>query len=67
MSNMTKSGDQLYRSVELMKVKDNSYIWGNQYKRKISEIFAVQEEISSAIIYNLRLKKAMESFFIKLN
>ncbi|MFB0566278.1 MAG: protein kinase [Candidatus Aminicenantaceae bacterium] len=55
VSQMNRHGDELILSVELMKVQDNSRIWGNRYRRKISEIFVVQEEITNSITENLRL------------
>jgi serine/threonine-protein kinase len=55
MSQMIQRGDELSISVELMKVQDNSHIWGNKYNQKISEIIAVQEEISSSIVNSLQL------------
>lgn len=53
---MSQRGDELSVRVELMKVKDNSHIWGNNYKRNISEIFALQEDITNSITDNLWLK-----------
>ncbi|KPJ70282.1 hypothetical protein AMJ44_00120 [candidate division WOR-1 bacterium DG_54_3] len=55
ISKMSHRGDDLSISVELVNTIDSSRIWGNQYKRKISEIFDVQDEISNAITDNLRL------------
>ena len=53
---ITQRGDDLSISVELMDTRDKSHIWGQQYNRKISDLLAVQEEISSNISENLRLK-----------
>ncbi|HEV7510095.1 MAG TPA: protein kinase [Candidatus Acidoferrum sp.] len=53
---ITQRGDDLSISVELMDTRDKSHIWGQQYNRKISGLLAVQEEISSDISENLRLK-----------
>jgi tetratricopeptide (TPR) repeat protein len=39
-----------------MRVRDNSRVWGAQYKQTAAEIFVVQDEISNEIIQNLRLK-----------
>jgi serine/threonine protein kinase/lipoprotein NlpI len=55
ISKMSHRGDDLSISVELVNTIDSSRMWGNQYKRKISEIFDVQDEISNAITDNLRL------------
>ncbi len=56
MSRMRRRGEDLSISVELISTRDNSLIWGNQYRSKIEDIFDVQEEISNSIIDNLRLK-----------
>src|SRR4030043_1339906 len=56
ISKINQLEDELSIRVELVRTGDNSRIWGNQYKRRVSEIFNVQEEISSAIAENLRLK-----------
>jgi serine/threonine protein kinase/tetratricopeptide (TPR) repeat protein len=53
---ITQRGDKLSISVELMDTRDKSHIWGEQYIRKISDLLAVQEEISSDISNKLRLK-----------
>ncbi len=56
MSRMRRRGDELSISVELVNTRDNSLIWGNQYRSRIEDIFDVQEEISNSIIDNLRLR-----------
>jgi serine/threonine protein kinase/Tfp pilus assembly protein PilF len=60
ISQMSRHGDELSISVELMKVQDRSHIWGKQYTNKISEIFDVQEEITNSIVDNLRLRLSAE-------
>jgi len=61
VSRMSRRGDELSISVELVKVEDNTRIWGDQYyTSKISEIFAIQEEISNSISDNLRLRPTGE-------
>ena len=41
---------------ELVDVSDGAQLWGEQYNRKLSDIFALQEEISQEILEKLRLK-----------
>jgi TolB-like protein/Tfp pilus assembly protein PilF len=41
---------------ELVDVTDGSQLWGEKYNRKLSDIFALQEEISNEISEKLRLK-----------
>jgi eukaryotic-like serine/threonine-protein kinase len=49
-------GETLLISTELVDVMDGSQLWGEQYSRRLADIFAVQEEISSVISDKLRLK-----------
>ncbi len=49
-------GDGLSISVELINADDNSQIWGQQYNRKLADVFAVQEEIAKEISDKLSLK-----------
>src|SRR2546430_15148171 len=53
---MTQRGDGLSISVELINARDKSQIWGQQYNRKLADVFAVQEEIAKEISEKLRLK-----------
>jgi tetratricopeptide (TPR) repeat protein len=53
---MRQRGDGLSISVELINAQDNSEIWGQQYNRKLADVFAVQEEIAKEISEKLRLK-----------
>jgi adenylate cyclase len=53
---MTQRVDGLSISVELINAQDNSEIWGQQYNRKLADVFAVQEEIAEEISEKLRLK-----------
>ena len=53
---MTQRGDGLSINVELINAQDNSQIWGQQYNRKLADVFAVQEEIAKEISEKLRLK-----------
>jgi adenylate cyclase len=49
-------GDSLSISVELINAQDNSQMWGQQYNRKLADVFAVQEEIAKEVSEKLRLK-----------
>jgi TolB-like protein/thioredoxin-like negative regulator of GroEL len=48
--------DLLSVSVELIDARDNSHIWGEQYNRKIKDIFAMHETISREIAEQLHLR-----------
>jgi TolB-like protein/tetratricopeptide (TPR) repeat protein len=51
-----QSGDLLILNVELIDVEDGSLLWGEQYRRRFSDIFSVQEEIAIEIFSKLRVK-----------
>ena len=53
-------GDHLIIKTELVDVADGSQLWGEQYHRRLSDIFAVQEEIAQEISEKLRLKLSGE-------
>jgi serine/threonine protein kinase/Tfp pilus assembly protein PilF len=49
-------GDSLAVSAELIDAADNSHIWGQQFNRKSSDIFTLQDKIARAITKALRLR-----------
>ncbi len=53
---VTQLGDGLSINVELINAQDNRSIWGQQYNRKLADVFAVQEEIAKEISEKLRVK-----------
>jgi serine/threonine-protein kinase len=53
---VAQRGDGLSINVELINAQDNSQIWGQQYNRKLADVFAVQEEMAKEISGKLRLK-----------
>ena len=53
---VTQHGDGLSINVELINAQENSQIWGQQYNRKLADVFAVQEEIAQEISEKLRLR-----------
>ena len=53
---VVQQGNNLTVNVDLMNVADGTQLWGEKYDRKLSDIFAVQEEIARQISDKLRLK-----------
>jgi eukaryotic-like serine/threonine-protein kinase len=49
-------GDLLIIKAELVDAEDGAHLWGEQYNRKLSDIFTIEEEISREISDKLRLK-----------
>lgn len=58
---ITQRGDSLTISVELVDVRNNKSLWGEQYERKMSELLQTQREIAAEITNNLKLKLSGES------
>ncbi len=48
--------DLLIIKAELVDANDGSHLWGEQYNRKLSDVFTIEEEISREISDKLRLK-----------
>lgn len=53
---VAQRGEGLIINIELVDARDNSLIWGQQYNRKLTDVFAVQEEIAKEVSEKLRLK-----------
>jgi TolB-like protein/pimeloyl-ACP methyl ester carboxylesterase/Tfp pilus assembly protein PilF/predicted Ser/Thr protein kinase len=49
-------GEKLIVAAELVDASDGSQLWGEQYRRMMADIFALQEEISQQISGTLQLK-----------
>jgi serine/threonine protein kinase/tetratricopeptide (TPR) repeat protein len=58
ISRLYKRGDELTISVELINGRDETRIWGNQYKRPVSQLTALRKDISGSITENLHLRRA---------
>lgn len=53
---LAQIGDNLTISVELVDVRNNKLLWGEQYDRKMSDLLATQREIATTITQKLELK-----------
>jgi TolB-like protein/tetratricopeptide (TPR) repeat protein len=51
-----KSGTRLRITAQLINVADDSHIWSERYDREMTDVFAIQDEISHAIVETLKLK-----------
>jgi serine/threonine protein kinase/tetratricopeptide (TPR) repeat protein len=56
-----RRGDELNVQLDLIDVEKQSQIWGNQYRRNISDVLALQDEIVNEITSRLRLTLATET------
>src|SRR6185295_8506004 len=53
---VSRHGETLQISVELMDARDRRHVWGETYNRSGRDLMAVQQEIAREISRNLRLK-----------
>jgi TolB-like protein/Flp pilus assembly protein TadD len=51
-----KAGDHLRITIQLISTSDGSYLWSEIYDRELKDVFAIQEEISQAIVSRLKLQ-----------
>jgi TolB-like protein/Flp pilus assembly protein TadD len=56
VGSVLQQSERLIISVELVRTSDGVQLWGEQYNRPPSDIFAVQEEIAKELTGKLRLK-----------
>jgi len=51
-----KAGNQLRISAQLIKVDDDTHLWSETYDRELKNVFSIQDEISQAVVQNLKVK-----------
>jgi serine/threonine-protein kinase len=51
-----KSGDRVRISAQLINAADGYHVWSEQYDRRLVDLFAIQDEISVAILEKLTVK-----------
>jgi len=56
-----RSGNRIRVTAQLIKATDRSHLWSERYDRELRDIFAVQDEISTAIAKALRVKLSREA------
>jgi serine/threonine-protein kinase len=52
---LQKSGNRIRITAQLINVVDESLLWSEQYNRELDDVFTIQDEITLAIVDNLRL------------
>jgi serine/threonine-protein kinase len=53
---IVQRGDKLTISIELVDVRNDKLLWGEQYDRKMSDLLLTQREIAAAVAQKLQLK-----------
>ncbi len=51
-----KAGDQIRITTQLINAADGYHLWSETYDRKLTDVFAVQDEIARAVVGALKLK-----------
>jgi tetratricopeptide (TPR) repeat protein len=51
-----KAGSQIRITAQLIDVADGYHLWSERYDRELEDVFTIQDEISMAIVDNLRVK-----------
>jgi serine/threonine-protein kinase len=53
-----KEGDSLRITAQLISTSDGYHLWSETYDREMTQVFAIQEDISRAIVETLKLRAA---------
>lgn len=51
-----RDGSHLRINAQLVRTRDDVPLWADEFDRQLSDVFAIQDEISRGIVNNLRLK-----------
>ncbi|MEN8193822.1 MAG: hypothetical protein ABFS12_13450 [Bacteroidota bacterium] len=51
-----KDGNRVRITAQLIKVEDGSHLWSERFDRDFDDVFAIQDEISMAIVDTLKIK-----------
>jgi serine/threonine-protein kinase len=51
-----KAGTRLRVTAQLISIEDGYHLWSEKFDREMEDIFAIQDEISAAIVDNLKVK-----------
>jgi len=51
-----KAGNRVRITAQLINVEDGYHLWSEKFDREMNDIFAIQDEISMAIVDNLKVK-----------
>ncbi len=51
-----KAGSRIRVTAQLIQAVDQSHLWSERYDREMTDVFAIQDEISQAIVEKMRLR-----------
>jgi TolB-like protein len=55
-----KAGDQVRITAQLIEAKSDAHLWSQTYDRELSNIFAIQDEISASIVSELKTNLGLD-------
>jgi TolB-like protein/Tfp pilus assembly protein PilF/tRNA A-37 threonylcarbamoyl transferase component Bud32 len=58
-------GNRLRVTAQLVKASDGYHVWSQRFDREMTDVFAIQDEISQAIVEKLRLRLAGDRPLVK--
>ncbi len=53
-----RAGNRLRVTAQLVKASDGYHLWSQRFDREMTDVFAIQDEISQAIVEKLRVRLA---------
>ena len=53
-----RAGNRIRVTAQLVKASDGYHVWSERFDRELTDVFAIQDEISQAIVEKLRLRLA---------
>ncbi len=60
-----RSGNRLRVTAQLVKTSDGYHLWSQRFDREMTDVFAIQDEISQAIVEKLRVRLAGEGPLVR--
>jgi serine/threonine protein kinase/Tfp pilus assembly protein PilF len=60
-----RSGSRLRVTAQLVKASDGYHLWSERFDREMTDVFAIQDEISQAIVEKLRLRLRTDRPLVK--
>ena len=55
---LRKAGSRIRVTAQLIRTSDQSHLWSERYDREMTDVFAIQDDISHAIVEKLRVQLA---------
>ena len=60
-----RAGNRIRVTSQLVKARDGYHLWSQRFDREMTDVFAIQDEISQAIVEKLRVRLAADRPIIK--